>query len=488
MVLAVACGGFDFLPVSIYAQIHHQSFLQNFSAPHLVLIRQLAPYNMASQFKPNLPTKLPPFDPHCRSDDLHVSRVSSHEDTRRVYLEAVKGGHESIAPPPLISRSNFVPLSLLKLLMRKKKNSALGVKFISKKNDEITDMEGAMHTFVTPVVPRCEMIGDYRYQPSLGGHGTDKFGEQTRAMFESEGKCHIARSVVLSASIQMDFENSIVMLKVCKLGSRQVVGLDILPKNEWAVLDTKSKQNDQLRHDYDEVLRCHMVYHLTKAHKLPSRKEIEDFMDVESTITFLELLVTTAGDITERVVGKFTELGNHQIVSLELLFNTALHQARNEFAALEALCPQGYVYTYDPASIFAREIGAGILNRLFLAALKHLSNHHEFENMRVFGFNDYADRNILNLLRQALAKQQHVKVTSKQDLFNGPGGRAGLYDVSHIKEAEGAMLVVHNNSDGFGQNIETEGMFGSLDGAIGSSSSAAASLERKRKDLLDFIW
>ena len=49
------------------------------------------------------------------------------------------------------------------------------------------------------------------------------------------------------------------------------------------------------------------------------------------------------------------------------------------------------------------------------------------------------------------------------------------------------MLVIHNNSDGFGQNIETEGMVGSLDGAIGSSSSAAASLERNRKDLLDFI-
>lgn len=443
---------------------------------------------MASQLKSNLPTKLPSLDPHCRSDELHVSRIPSYEDIRTYYLGYVKADHESITPPPLISRSNFVPLSLLELLMRKKKNSALGVKFISKKNDEITDMEGAMHTFVTPVVPRCEMIGDYRYDPSFGGHGIDKFGEQSMPFFDSKGKGHIARSVVLSASIQMDFENSKVMLTVCKLGTRQVVGFDLLSKDEWDVLDTKSKQNEQLRHDYDEALHCHMVFHLTKAHKLPSRKEIEDAMDFESTITFLESLVITAGDITERVVGKFTKLNNDQIVSLELLFNTSLHQARNEFAALEVLCPQGYVYTYDPASIFAREIGARILNRLLLASLKHLSDHHKFENMRVFGFNDYADKNILNLLRQALSKQQHVKVTSKQDLFNGPGGRAGLYDVSHIKEAEGAMLVVHNNSDGFGQNIETEGMFGSLDGAIGSSSSAAGSLERKRKDLLDFIW
>jgi len=49
------------------------------------------------------------------------------------------------------------------------------------------------------------------------------------------------------------------------------------------------------------------------------------------------------------------------------------------------------------------------------------------------------------------------------------------------------MLVVHNNSDGFGQNIETEYALGSLDGAVGSNSSAAASLYRGREDLLDFI-
>ncbi len=130
---------------------------------------------MAVPLKSNVPSTLPSLDLNCRSDALHISIVRSYLDLRTGYLEAVETD-ESRVPPPLISRSDLVPRSLVELLMRKKKNSALGVKFLSKRGDEITDMEGAMHTFVTPVVPRCEMTGDYRYNPSFGGHGVDKFG------------------------------------------------------------------------------------------------------------------------------------------------------------------------------------------------------------------------------------------------------------------------------------------------------------------------
>lgn len=51
---------------------------------------------------------------------------------------------------------------------------------------------------------------------------------------------------------------------------------------------------------------------------------------------------------------------------------------------------------------------------------------------------------------------------------------------------KGTTLVLHNNSDGFGQNIETEGV-SSLDGALGVYSSAAAGLHRKRKDLMEVV-
>jgi hypothetical protein len=53
-------------------------------------------------------------------------------------------------------------------LMQRKKSSAIGVKFETHCLDKITDMEGALHTFVTPIVPYCEMVGDYRFE---GMHG-----------------------------------------------------------------------------------------------------------------------------------------------------------------------------------------------------------------------------------------------------------------------------------------------------------------------------
>ena len=372
--------------------------------------------------------------------------------------------------------------------MRRKKNGALGVKWL--KGDDITNMEGAMHSFVTPVISRCEIIGDYRYEPAFGGHGINRFGDKLQCPRTdgSKPKYQLARFVVLSASIQMDFENTKVMLRACMLEESETIGHDLSSDSAWVILDKKAKQDDKQRQAYDESLRQHIIYHLTKARRLPARKNVEDLLDIDKTIQLLESLITTTIDNTDEIAGKFTALDNIHIVSVEILFNTAVQQAKNELAALEVLCPQGYIYTYDPASIFARKIGAKILNRLMLAALKNLSDHHKFEHMRVFGFNDYADRGAISLLRSALRKQEQVIVTSKQDLFNGAGGSQGLYDITHLPQAKGAMLVIHNNSDAFGQNIETEGMVGSLDGAIGSSSSAAASLERNRKDLLDFIW
>ncbi|PMD20410.1 hypothetical protein NA56DRAFT_749859 [Hyaloscypha hepaticicola] len=444
--------------------------------------------------KPNVLTNLPPSGLD-RSDALHPSSILANEKFRSCSLEAVrpstrdeKNPGDFVPPPPLISCSDLVPRPLVELLMRRKKNSALGVKWV--KGDEITNMEGAMHTFVTPVISTCEMNGDYDYNPAFGGHGINRFGD-TLQMSRTDGskrKYQLARFVVLSASIQMDFEDARVMLSACMLEGSETIGRDLLSDSAWAILDKKAKQDDKQRRAYDESLRQHMIYHLTEARRLPARKSVKDLLDIDETIQLLESFITTPTDNTDKIVGKFTSLDNTRIVSVEILFNTAVQQAKNELAALEVLCPQGYVYTYDPASIFARKIGAKILNRLMFAALKHLSDHHKFENMRVFGFNNYADRGALSLLRSALRRQEHVIVTSKQDLFPGAGGAEGLYNVTQIPQASGAMLVIHNNSDGFGQNIETEGMSGSLDGAIGSSSSAAASLERNRKDLLDFIW
>jgi hypothetical protein len=447
---------------------------------------------MTFKLKTILPSQTPPPPPGCQSSSIHPSPIPSKSDPRAFYLAKIKSG-DVIVPPPLISSSEFVPRKLVELLMRRKKDTALGVKFSrsfgSKGGwDEITNMEGAMHTFVTPVVGRCEMVGDYRFDVTAGGHGVHLFGDvdvgngEGKGKGKGKGKVVLTRSVVLSASIQMDFENRDVMLKVCRLEETEVVGVGLGKDGGW-ILRTEDKQDEGKRREYDRLLRRYLVFHLTRDGRLPARKEVQNPMDVGTTIQFLEGVIMGREDVGEKLVGKYAELYNNQIVSLELLFYVALHQARNEFSALEALCPQGYVYTYDPASIFAREIGAQILNRLMLLALRYLSEHNNFGNMKIFAFNSYADRGIVALTAKALEKQD-VSVVRKADLFRGAGGR---YDIGCFAGAKGAMLVVHNNSDGFGQNIEIEGAFGSLDGAIGSYSSAAASLERRRKDLLDFV-
>jgi hypothetical protein len=421
-----------------------------------------------------------------RSDEIVLSPIPANKSPRKYYLENLP-----LVSPPLISISEFVPKSLVEHLMRKKKSSALGVKFRAKKGkapgrlDEITNMEGAMHTFVTPIMPAA-MVGDYLYRH---GHGVVKFGD--------EKKMQRVRNVVLSASIHMDFELPEVMLAVSKLRGSETRGKDLIEDHDWDILSPEEKQDDKLRGLYDDKLHGHMIYHLTKDHQLPASGKIkpEFCMSVRKSIGYLEELITASDEgvmqqIESTMSMRFTKLANSNIVSLELLFNTAIHQVRNEISALESMCPQGYVYTYNPPSIFAQKFDATILNRLFILALKMVSYGNTFKNLRVFGFGDYADAAAVSLIKEALSKQAHVEVYSKDDLFQGYGG---LYDLKEAgakfeKAAKGAMLVVHNNSDAFGQNIETEASAGSLDGAIGANSSGAASVERGRDDLVNWIF
>jgi hypothetical protein len=99
---------------------------------------------MDIQLKSIPPSKLPTSTLGCRSDELHHSEIPSNADPRDFYLDKVKAG-DLVVPPPLISYSEFVPKKLVEHLMRKKKDSALGVKFIrlrsySHRMEEITDM------------------------------------------------------------------------------------------------------------------------------------------------------------------------------------------------------------------------------------------------------------------------------------------------------------------------------------------------------------
>jgi hypothetical protein len=351
--------------------------------------------------------------------------------------------------------------------MRKKKNSAIGVKFQSGNipPDAITNMEGAMHTFVTPVV-HAFIHGDYVFD---NGH--------RMIVFSDIDKMQQARTVIVSAQIQPDFEGARVMLALSALKEEPVLGQG-LPA-DFSILGTTEKQSKPQREAYDILLQRHMVQHLTRSHRLPGIHEAgSQALDIGQAITSMEKLISSSTSNFADVVDIYVRLDNGSIVSLELLVNSAVHQLRNELSALEVLAPQGYVYTSDPASIFAREIGAKILNRLQFLALKQLASESRFSNMRAFAFNDYDDRNAISLIEKALSSQPHVQVEPKRAFFKGPNRTYRA-----LAGTEGALLVLHNNSDAFGQNIETEWATGSMDGAIGAFSSAAGSLRRDRLDL-----
>jgi hypothetical protein len=362
--------------------------------------------------------------------------------------------------------------------MRYKKDSAIAVKFFSKNNppDRITDLEGALHTFVTPMV-LATMHGDYRY---MYGHGVKEFG--------SQDGYQLGRKVLVSALVQQDFELDRVMMRVAGLGSTERVGITKLP----SPILTKEKQDSELRRDYDNKIRNYLIYHLTASHMLPAINDMikKTALSVDGILDFLLKVIelTPAKDLPRQVRDMFFHHNKHY-VSLEVMFNTAVHQIRNEMVLLEKFNKQrGYVYTFNPPAIFVRifgQRGTELLARIHVAALKYVAGAlMEFKNCKVFAWANFNSPLILGLIRKALYSQPHIRVMSNDELFSGKSG-AGLYNPP--AEAEGAMLVIHNNSDAFGQNIETEPSGGSLDGVVGEWSSAAGSLARERKDLCDHL-
>lgn len=376
--------------------------------------------------------------------------------------------------PPVLSKSAFVPDVMVEHLMRRKKDSALGVKY--KAGDFITNMEGAMHTFLTPVT-KIVMTGDYKWS---GFHGA--------AMLNGGG-----REVILSAAIHPDFEKrgaDAVVMPIVALGDAPLEGAE-LPE-DFAPLasmyDSSSEEFKDALPAYEEVLKKHMVYHLTKAHRLPARSEVEaSAMTPEEANELLSRIikdeVVLVGeeedkfDPKELLVGKYVNMGG-QVVSLEAFYAIYQQQVINEFSVLEGTLPQGYVYTIDPPSIFASAIGipnVALLNRLQLLALKELNNNTPLANLKVIGFNDYADPECLELYKNVFESKE---IVAKRELFRDAEGK--------YSGANPHALVEHNNSDAFGQNIETEGP-GSKDGVIGTYSDAAHHLLRHRPDLVNHI-
>lgn len=370
-------------------------------------------------------------------------------------------------PPPIISKSDFVSKKMAEHLMRRKKELACGIKY--EKGDAITNMEGALHTFLTPVA-KIKMTGDYCFS---GGHNHVDFGRPPKS-----------RDVVLSAAIHPDFEiggQDEVVMRLIELKPEAVEGRplpeDLEPlANRYRPYSTQFKEAME---GYDQALLGHMVHHLTAAGRLPALNEVEgSVMTQDQALQELERIIKDTAitqDIAAQLRGKFVNVNSH-VVSLEALYNIYLNQVRNEISVLEAALPQGYVYTIDPPSFFAGQFGRGnvpILNRLQLLAFKELKPG--MQNLMVIGFNDYGDKGAVALYQQVFPDKT---VLPKIQLFQGPGGQYNF--------PAPYALVEHNNSDAFGQNIENESTT-SKDGILGVFSDASHCLRRDRPDLMQFI-
>ncbi|KAG9803943.1 hypothetical protein KCU77_g23002, partial [Aureobasidium melanogenum] len=85
-------------------------------------------------------------------------------------------------------------------------------------------------------------------------------------------------------------------------------------------------------------------------------------------------------------------------------------------------------------------------------------------------------------MRTALSAAPEVWVMTKQELYS----KKDPSD-SYNPPYAGTMLVLHNCSDGFGQNIRYEIGAGSLDAIIGRFTSAAGSLLNSCEDLVSTV-
>lgn len=480
------------------------------------------------------------------SDVLRVNRhmpssATSLSNIRQFYVHSAR--QESASSPVVIASSPWVPRNLVRHLMYAKRDSALATKYV--RNSAISNIQGALHSFVTALVP-IKMHGDYVYR---GGHSIRAFelsdlllGTGRQASFpattttsssssstappaiDTQGisAIQLYRPVVLSTMIHLDFENAEVANRLFAVRE----GLEIsktfppAPFPEAIDIPTPETLNDRsYREKYDDELISRAIWHLTKEHRMPFPGTPDYFEFGElGLLRYLDEKLSSSQPYTHQHQDAFLVnkvlLPSHpqaKALSLEMMHNALVESLTNEWRALETLCTRrGYVFTWNPPSIFAMLVESETLNRLFVHAVRAVLNtcldphslhsqsnamrgsHFHLEHLRCFVFDDFKDKVAMQQLRSVfeaynlaakrnLSSHNDVLCRARREAFDQHAG-----DYVGNRFAPGCTLVLHNNSDAFGANIETEGPT-SLDGVIGCYSSAAAALNRNRADLVSIF-
>ncbi|BGP34020.1 hypothetical protein JCM10296v2_005835 [Rhodotorula toruloides] len=433
--------------------------------------------------------RLRPFPLHfpslaCDSDTLIETDVPSSALPRTHFLSPHS---TSSTPPPVIARSPFIPDSLVEHLMRNKRDSAITTKYLP--GTALTNAEAALHSFVTALVISTQ-CGDYAWR---GGHAAVELGTSAR------GK-RLGRKVVVSTALHNDFEDSQVAEAFSALSDDELVGRDLRLRQggaRFAVPSVEEKNDDAFRRAYDEMLRQHAVYHLLPERRLPSRHElVERPWTVDETISRLVAHLQTPLSSALKTPTHFLSSRSvrlsppsSSILSLPLLLATHIASLTTELSALESLtADKGYTYTFQPPSIFARRMPAEVSVLLVFCALREIQLAArggaalKLDKMRAFALSTHTPA--LSSLFPLLSLQlpSHTLSLRLSSLFPPP---SQTYAPPHT--LHGSTLVIHNNSDAFGQNIESEESGGSLDGVIGCWGDASHALRRERGDLCAFV-
>jgi hypothetical protein len=389
--------------------------------------------------------------------------------------------HYQSDPRIAIQKSDFIPDIYVQHLLHNKRDSAIQTKYLP--HTAITNMEGVLHTFVSAQLV-VRMTGDYVYQ---GYHSAAALVTQTGEP--------AYRTIVLSTTIHPDFEfpsdgGNPIAVEAYRLASTPIEGRDSLPDR---IPTVEEKDDKAFRLSYDHEIKEFLVKKLTQDGRLPSADDAntaQQAMTLQGAIDRSEKLLNehaSASAICNSMKGMVLAIqdarGQKIFISGEMLFWTYVNQIHSEFAGLEASLPQGYVYVLDPPSIFAGGLrgssesgtpphGQIVMNRFQMLAFQYLmKSGMPCPHLHTLYFNDYLDPSTTT---KGLALWRTTdlgeRVQSKKSLSDASG---------HYVIPPGMVLVDHNNSDGFGNNIGTEGMT-SKDGVLGCCSDASIELDPRR--------
>lgn len=394
-----------------------------------------------------------------------------------------------------IAESAFLPPALIEhLCTGRDQEKALGkCQPWLDQTRSITPMEAVFSTFLVPIHPTY-LAGDHFFD-------LDSYQHRTKHLKNK------IRPAIISHSIQLDLESSgvigekyrdshswgAVFLQVSEITEQAVEGKQL--DEPFAVLDHQSKigkkdkatgawKFDEAFWKYENNLKRHAIHHLTQNKRLPSLSETE-VKEVDKD--FITDRIKGVGPVEPGdLVNKYLNVGGKNL-SLEVVFNAYVHQLTNEFTVLSNSCPQGFVWTFDPAVIFATAIGgrqgAEKLTKIHILALKYLYQNKPklFENMALMGYNGFLNKSSsygdVALLKSVFSDSKNTTVCDKSELFN-KNQYYHEHSVALHKQWDKSKLalVIHNNSDAFAWNIIKEGPGGSLDGMVGYLSMAAKTI------------